>query len=41
MHESGVDEASARDIIQQFDVDQNGTIDTEEFIAMWIRLYGW
>lgn len=40
MEEAGVDEEQARTFIKDGDVDNNGTIDTDEFIAMWIKLKG-
>ena len=40
MSESGLTETHARALINEFDLDKNGTIDRDEFIAMWTNLFG-
>ena len=40
MLEAKIDHDQAIELVKQYDIDQSGTIDAQEFIAMWTVLKG-
>ncbi len=40
VNECALIEFQARSLVEDFDLNHNGTLDKEEFMAMWIKLFG-
>ena len=41
VNECAIEEFFARSLLEDFDLDRNGTIDRDEFMTMWMKLFGW
>ena len=40
INECALPDLQARSLVDDFDINKNGTIDKEEFLEMWLRLFG-
>ena len=40
VNECAIEEFMARSLVDDFDINHNGTLDKDEFMRMWIKLFG-
>lgn len=40
VNECSLKEVQARSLVDDFDLDKNGTIDKQEFLTLWLKIFG-